>query len=302
MHVFAIFIDPPPLRVGVIPSETSDYTDSNFPVYENLPQTKSSSSSDPSSGSAPWASVASDNNNPTGTQRRRSLLHLMTPKPFNKTTQYSSVNNISTPHSNPETDQSDSFLNTQPIESSQSLGLEHKPFDFETSQSNGLEHKPFHFESSLLNASHTSTDPVMQMINSKTPPPPPVRGTSKRITLDSFPTFRNQVQKNRGEIPPPPRNYVLPEPVILNKKSPRNSRAINKERYLTISSSQPVKLEQNSLQSPKLQSQAGDLISSVSSVSLQILFLAHLSTECSVSYCDHSPSIRRPSVCPQFSC
>ena len=36
-----------------------------------------------------------------------------------------------------------------------------------------------------------------------------------------------------------------------------------------------------------------------------MLFLAHLSTECSVNYCDHSPSVsvvRLSDIRPQFSC
>ena len=39
-----------------------------------------------------------------------------------------------------------------------------------------------------------------------------------------------------------------------------------------------------------------DLEDVQSQLQRQVLFLAHLSTECSVSYCDHTPSVQRLSV------
>ena len=189
-----------------------------MPVYENLPQQKSSVTSPVK----PWASILPDSNNPNATERRRSNLQLMAPKPY---TPYGSQSVTNIPASDP-------------------------PPGF-----------------------------------SRTPPPPPIRGqkliqperdsqsysslpASMTATMNGHVSPQDQrsslgpnafEQKDLLKVP------MWEKPVHKNRKQiigPR--RAANKGRYLTISSSQPIKLEKTSPQSPKLYSQAGDLISSVS--------------------------------------
>lgn len=227
--------------MGVIPS---DYND-NTHVYENLPQKSTSSTEE----KLPWAALVKDDGAGSGTQRRRSNLHLMAPKPFSlnsKPTPYSSVNNVSqsSMYNSQNLDQSDAPLhNTHNTQDSQSL-------------SDNLNN----FESNQSNDSYKPTEPMTTQLSNKTPPPPPVRGTSKYITTDvpNLETFKEMLKKSSSN-----RNYEIPVPAILKKG--RNARNSQKGRYLTISSSEPIKLEQNISQSPKLHSQAGDLITSVSS-------------------------------------
>jgi len=178
-----------------------------------------------------------DNTNSLGAPRRRSNLHLITPKPFSlnsKPTPYSSVHSLpSSSYDNPAIDQSDASLhnhNTQISQSQPSLDNS----NIEMNQSNDT-YKP--------------AEPMKIQTSNKTPPPPPVRGTSKNFK-DMFTTSQTN------------RNFDPPVPAILRKG--RSNRVGNKARYLTISSSQPVKLEKTSPQSPKIRSQAGDLFTSVS--------------------------------------
>ena len=228
-----LFTDPP-LRVGVIPSHP-EYTDS-APVYENLPQQKSSVISP----IKPWASVLADSNNPSTTERRRSNLQLMAPKPY---TPYNG-------HSQPQSQISQSYT---------SIPAENPPPGF-----------------------------------SRTPPPPPVRGQkliqpeSSSQSYSSLPfsmtTTLNGHVSPQGQRSPhspgqgqssSPRQRDLLKVPSWEKPIPRNKgriigprRTANKGRYLTISSSRPIKLEKEktSPQSPKLHSQAGDLITSVSTI------------------------------------
>ncbi|XP_052798623.1 uncharacterized protein LOC128230418 isoform X3 [Mya arenaria] len=232
--------DPPPLRVGVIPS---DYSDSVNHVYENLPQQKTAPADD-TEEKKPWApSVNTDVANPSGTQRRRSNLHLMTPKPFSlnsKPTPFTSVYTSFSTASQilPQTDAPLLNHNTQLSQSQPS---------FET----------MNFEKSQSNATYKPTEPIKMQHTNKTPPPPPVRDSSRYRTSEVNPqSFQDLFAKS-----PTNRNFDPPVPSILKKG--KNNRALNKGRYMTISSSEPVKLEKSSPQSPKLHSQAGDLISSM---------------------------------------
>lgn len=220
---FILFFSEPPLRVGVIPSH-SEYTDP-APVYENLPQQKSSVISPVK----PWASILPDANNPNSTERRRSNLQLMAPKPY-------------TPYG------SQSFSNV------------------------------------------TATD--LPPGFSRTPPPPPIRGQkliqpeSSSQSYSSLPatmttTMNGHISPQEQRSPRGQSSFgdmdflkvpAWEKPVPKNKTriiGPK--RAANKGRYLTISSSQPIKLEKTSPQSPKLYSQAGDLISSVSTIDYSLL-------------------------------
>lgn len=240
---FPLILDPPPLRVGVIPS---DYNDSTNHVYENLPQQKSTAPSE-ADAKLPWLSTTTDDTNSSGTQRRRSNLHLMTPKPFSlnsKPTPYSSVHSLpsSSLYDNQTPDQSDASLhnhNTQISQSQPSL------------DSNIV-------ESSQSNDTYKPAEPVKVQSSNKTPPPPPVRGTSKNFKFTSSSTNRN---------------FEPPMPAILRKG--KTGRAGDKTRYQTISSSQPVMLEKTSPQSPKIRSQAGDLFTSVSQFIFLSLFWSH---------------------------
>ncbi|XP_053383532.1 uncharacterized protein LOC123535830 isoform X2 [Mercenaria mercenaria] len=232
--------DSPPLRVGVIPS---DYND-NTHVYENLPQQKSTSSDEQK---LPWAALLKDEEPVSGTQRRRSNLHLMTPKPFSlnsKPTPYSSVNNVSSSsmYNSQNLDQSDAPLHNHNTQDSLSQSFNDNLNNFENNQSND-NYKP--------------TEQMTVQLTNRTPPPPPVRGTSKYITADvsNLENLKEMFKKSSSN-----RNYEPPVPAILKGRNARNSQ---KGRYLTISSSEPIKLEQNALQSPKLHSQAGDLITSM---------------------------------------
>ncbi|XP_060565630.1 uncharacterized protein LOC132724715 isoform X3 [Ruditapes philippinarum] len=230
--------DSPPLRVGVIPS---DYND-NTHVYENLPQQKSSSSTEEK---LPWAALVKDDGAASGTPRRRSNLHLMAPKPFSlnsKPTPYSSVNNISM-YNSQNLDQSDAPL--------------HNNHNTQDSQSHSISDNLNTFENNQSNDSYKPTEPMATQLSNKTPPPPPVRGTSKYIAdVPNLERFQEMLKKSSSN-----RNYEIPVPAILKKG--RNARNSQKGRYLTISSSEPIKLEQNISQSPKLHSQAGDLITSM---------------------------------------
>lgn len=230
---FPLILDPPPLRVGVIPS---DYNDSANHVYENLPQQKPTAPSE-ADAKLPWLQTTDDGSS-TGTPRRRSNLHLMTPKPFSlnsKPTPYSSV------HSLPST----SLYDNQNIDTSHASSHIHNT---QISQSQpSLDNS--NIEMNQSNDTYKPAEPMKTQSSNKTPPPPPVRGTSKNFK-DLFTSSHTN------------RNFEQPVPSILKKG--RNARAGNKARYLTISSSQPVKLEKTLPQSPKLRSQAGDLFTSVS--------------------------------------
>lgn len=197
----------------------------------------------------PWSALLKDEEPSTGTQRRRSNLHLMAPKPFSlnsKPTPYSSVNNVS----------SSSVYNSQNLDQSDAPLHNHNTQD---SQSQSFSDNMNNFESNQSNDSYKPTEPVTEQLTSKTPPPPPVRGTSKYITADvsNLENLKEMFKKSTTN-----RNYEQPVPAILKKG--RNARNSQKGRFMTISSSEPIKLEQNALQSPKLHSQAGDLITSVS--------------------------------------
>lgn len=174
----------------------------------------------------------------------------MTPKPFSlnsKPTPYSSINNVSSSstYNSQNIDQSDAPLHNHNTQDSQS-----QPF---------LSDNMNNFEGNQSNARNKPIEPMTTQATKKTPPPPPVRGTSRYLTTDSaqLENLKEMFQKTTSN-----RNYETPVPAILKKG--RNARNAQKGRYLTISSSEPVKLEKSSLLSPKLHSQAGDLISSVS--------------------------------------
>ena len=197
-------------------------------MYENLPQQKSNTTSSVKN----WAAILKDADNISGTERRRSNLQLMTPKPF-------------TPYNN---------------QGNQSYPIV------------------------------TSPDPPAGF--SRTPPPPPIRGqkliqpensshsySSLPVSMTTTMNGHISPQSQRspsGQSSPGQRDFLkVPaweKPVPKNKSRiiPKRS---NKGRYLTISSSQPVKLEKTSPQSPKLHSQAGDLITSVSKIVQFTLFL-----------------------------
>ena len=171
-----------------------------------------------------WAAILNNNDTVSGHERRRSNLQLMTPKPF---TPYNNQTNHSYP---------------------------------------------------------SVTSPEPQPSFSRTPPPPPVRGqkliqpeigsqsySSLPVTMTTTVNGHVSPSSQRsplGQSSSPGQRDLLKVPA-WEKPVPRNKRIIvpkrsNKGRYLTISSSQPVKLEKSSPQSPKLHSQAGDLITSVS--------------------------------------
>lgn len=241
-----LFLDPSPLHVGVVPSE---YNHSESHVYENLPHQTASSPTQPQ---PPWTpTVVTSEVEPVGKQRRRSNLHLITPKPFtlnSKPTPFSSVNNVSSLPQyrsvSSNLDQSEAPLQSNNIQSNQSQpSFQNGGVNADSSQSNGT---------------YQPTEPMRTQPAIKTPPPPPVRESSKYITAEvSQQNFADILGKS-----PTNRNYERPLPTILKKG--KNNRALNKARYMTISSSEPVKLEKSSPQSPKLRSQAGDLITSVS--------------------------------------
>ncbi|XP_052220641.1 uncharacterized protein LOC127837513 isoform X3 [Dreissena polymorpha] len=237
--------DPPPLHVGVVPSE---YTHSESHVYENLPHQMASSPTQPQ---PPWApAVVTSEVEPVGKQRRRSNLHLITPKPFtlnSKPTPFSSVNNVSSLPQyrsvSSNLDQTDAPLQSINIQNNQS-----QP---------SLQNGGVNADLSKSNDTYQPTESMRTQPSNKTPPPPPVRESSKYITAEvSHQNFADILGKS-----PTNRNYERPVPTILKKG--KNNRALNKMRYMTISSSEPVKLEKSSPHSPKLHSQAGDLITSL---------------------------------------
>lgn len=242
LYNFFHFLDLPTLHIGVIPSDYNGIAH----VYENLPQQKAASTEQ----KFPWSALLKEDENASGTKRRRSNLHLMAPKPYSlnsKPTPYSSVNNIasSSVYNSQKHNQSDAPLHNHNTQDSQSQPFSDSMNNVESNQSNG---------------SYKPTEPMAVQLTSRTPPPPPVRGTSKYLTADAsqIENLKEMFKKSSTN-----RNYEPPVPAILKKG--RNARNAQKGRYLTISSSEPIKLEQNALQSPKHYSQAGDLISSVSS-------------------------------------
>lgn len=244
ISVFLFFVEPPTIRIGVVPS---DYTDSMNHVYENLPQQKSPSPAD-TDVRKPWQpAVEPEVSNPSGPQRRRSNLYLMTPKPFSlnsKPTPFTSVFTSSSTanFSSPNLDQPDAAIHNQNTLLTQSQPILHNS----------------KIESNKSNVAYEPTEPLAAKITNKTPPPPPVRDSSRFRTSEVNPKAIEEMFAKSSTS----RNFEPPVPAILKKG--KNNRALNKTRYMTISSSEPVKLEKSSPQSPKLHSQAGDLITSVS--------------------------------------
>ena len=232
----------PPLRVGVIPSH-SDYQDS-APVYENLPQPSSSVISPVK----PWTAILSDSNNPSSTERRRSNLQLMAPKP------YTPYNRQSQPQS-------------QTVQSYSGIPAENPPEGFSRTpppppvrgqkliqpETTGQSYTAAPFSMTSALNGHVSPQgqrsPHSPGQNRRSPHSPGLgrRSSPRQQDLLKVPAWEKPIPKNRGRIIGP-------------------RRSANKGRYLTISSSQPIKLEKekSSPQSPKHRSQAGDLISSVS--------------------------------------
>ncbi|KAK3598782.1 hypothetical protein CHS0354_020894 [Potamilus streckersoni] len=182
------------LKISSVPSQ---YTHSDFPVYENLPKSKASTTANP------WSIILPNSDNVTGSARRRSLLHLMTPKPF-------------TPFNSQNTLTSVSMTN---------LG------------STRFASEPFIPQLKAFQNSAASTTGAVTM--------------NSNFDQQGYPGMSKDTL---------PRPWEKRDPEITAKKSSRG-------RYMTISSTQPIKLEKSpGPTSPTLHTAAGDLITPMDAV------------------------------------